>query len=481
MNRAKRAKIESDPGSISHSNTPAQQIEPAAPIFQLNDDCFESIFEFVCPKDLNALGAVCVRIRELVKIYFTRKYAFKCIEIARINGAVGIKNYAALKDVIRNVSFRGVPKQKSKWSLKQSTNHDTDLLNFYKNSACNKNPKMLRFENMALEQKDGAMMNDFLKNVEAVEFINCESDHFYGHVLRRCKKIKSLTVKQSASAGAIYGPDSEQHWLQELYEFLENLDIHLNAETDHTVLNTFVKKNPQIKKFACRSRLSLSQLEIQNVMSAIDGLNLEELFLTIGGKCDFRNIYAQLLDISKRPGFKRLSLEFRSADVKDILIDNLNNLANIEKLYALHITTVVDFSKDLPTHIDLLTNLKELHLINLANCDYSAKRLAKVTPNLEILIVRNSCYFTPSVVDFIQPFIEHLPKLKKIVLAYDVWPRIKQRLESLNKKRQQLHDACTVVIWTNPLKSTLKDETMPILTGKTLIRMSPLHDEHEHF
>lgn len=121
----------------------------------------------------------------------------------------------------------------------------------------------------------------------------------------------------------------------------------------------------------------------------------------------------------------------------------------------------------------------ELHLNNLANCDYSANMIANVTPNLELLIVRNSCYFTPSVVDFVQPFIERLPKLKKIVLAHDVWPRISQRLAYLNEKRQKLDDACTVIIWTQPPKAPLKDK--PASTGKTLIRMRTLCDEYEHF
>lgn len=396
---------------------------------------------------------------------------------ARINGIVAIKKYAELKEVIQNVLFRGAQKPKqSKWFPRQPTHNDIDLLMFYVNSQCNKHPKLLRFVNMTLNEIEGEMIDWILRRVEAVEFVTCESGDFYRYVLSRCEKIKHLVVKQCTLDGSLCTSDA--NWLYRSYPLLESFDVQLDGESNHEALIKFMQLNPRIKKFTCRSRLCSYLSKIQNVMSAIDALDLEELFLTIGGECDFRSIYAKLLDISRSAKFKRLTLEFGTADVKDILIDNLNNLAGLDKLYALHITNV-DFAKDLPTNIDLLTNLKELHLNNLANCDYSARMIASVTPNLELLVVRDSCYFTPSVVDFIQPFIEYLPKLKKIVLAHDVWPRINQRLAFLNEKRQQLYGACIVYIWAQPSKSALKDK--PELKGKTLIRMRPLYDEYEHF
>ncbi|XP_055320968.1 uncharacterized protein LOC129577611 [Sitodiplosis mosellana] len=478
MKPAKRARIEFEPASTSYTilkpPRPAK-IEQTADIFRLNDDCFEAIFKWLCAVDLPALHETCVRIQNLVKVYFGRRYANKRAEIARINGIVAVKKYGELKDVIQNVSFRGMAKQRwPKWMTKQYTHDDIDLLMYYVHSQCNEYPKVLRFENMILEEKEGKIMDKVLGRVEVIEFVNCESEEFYQYVLKRSTNIKSLTVKQCAFPN---GHGVASPWLQQRYPLLEHLDIQLDGTSSHLELDVFMQRNPQIKKFTCRSRLCSYLSKIQNVMNAIAALDLEELFLTVGGDCDFRSIYAQLLDISGRQQFRRLSLEFGSADVKDVFIDNLNNLAGIDKLYALHITNV-DFAKDLPTNIDMLMNLKELHLNNLANCDYSARMIANVTPNLELLIVRNSCYFTPSVVNFIQPFIECLPKLKKIVLAHDVWPRINHQLAFLNGKRQQLHGACMVIIWTQPPKAGLKDT--PKLTGKILIRMRPLYDEYEH-
>lgn len=478
MKPAKRARIEFDIAGTSYAklkpSCPAQ-VEQVGVIFRLNDDCFESIFKWLGANDLPALSKTCVRIQNLVKVYFARRYASKRIEIARINGIVAVRKYGEIKDIIQNVTFQGMTKQRlPKWMPKHSTHNDIDLLLYYKNSDCNKYPKLLRFENMLLEENEGKLLGRVLSRVEAVEFLNCEFEGFYKHVLSRSVNMKSLTVKQCAFSS---GSEWKTPWLLQRYPSLETLDILLDGTCAHKQLPLFMQRNPQIKKFACRSRLCSYLSKIDNVMNAIVGLDLEELFLTIGGECDFRTVYAQLVDISSRQGFRRLSLEFGSADIKDILIDNLNNLAGVDKLYALHITNV-DFAKDLPTNINMLVSLKELHLKNLANCDYSAKKFVTFTPNLEQLVVRDSVYFTPGVVDFIQPFIECLPKLKKIILAHDIWPRIHQTLAFLNEKRQKLHGACMLIIWTQPPKVPLKDT--PKLTGKILVQMRTLRDEYEH-
>lgn len=476
MKPVKRARIGFDIAGTSYAKLKPAQVKQDGDIFRINDDCFEAIFKWVCATDLASFSQTCVRIQNLVKVYFGRIYTNKRIEIARINGIVAVRKYGELKDVIRNVTFQGMTKQRlPKWMPKQSTHDDIDLLLYYTHTDCNKYPKLLRFENMLLEENEGKLIGEVLDRVEAVEFLNCESEEIYKHVLSRCANLKSLTVKQCAFPD---GWEVEARWLEQTYPSLDTLDILLDGTCDHRLLPVFTRRNPQIKKFACRSRLCSYLSKINNVMDAIIDLALEELFLTIGGDCDFRTVYVQLLEISSRQGFRRLSLEFGSADIKNIFIDNINSLTGLDKLYALHLTNV-DFAKDLPTNINTLESLKELHLINLANCEYSAKKFVTFTPNLELLVARNSSYFTPSVVDFIQHFVGNLPKLKKIILVHDIGLRINQQLEFLNAKRQNLHGACTLSIWTLPPKSPLKD--LPKLTGKILVYWRTLHDEYEHF
>lgn len=363
--------------------------------------------------------------------------------------------------------------------LYQKTKQNSDfysddyLISFYTFAKCNKRPKFVRFENMLLEKKTTIPLNEILENAESIEFVSCEVDGIYENILSRCKSIKHLTVR------VCNGWESNL-WLNHQYPTLESIEIQLENSADHSTLIEFIKLNPQINKLTCKSRLSSYLSKIQNVTKAImdNELQLKELFLTIGGACDFRTMFENLRTISEQKQFKRLSLEFRSADVKDIFIDNLNNLASTKNFYALHITNV-DFAEDLPTNIDVLESLKELHLNNLANCEYSARMITNVTPNLELLVVRNSCYFTPSVVDFIKPFIANLPKLRKIVIAHDLWRRIHQNLALLNELRNKLHDACTVYIWIQPSTSQIRQK--PNISGKILIRMEPLIDEYEHY
>lgn len=484
MEPAKRPKLDitSSAPSTSIFNS-LFHIEQIADIFRLNDDCFEAIFIWLCVDDLSALSETCVRIKNLVQVYFVRKYPRKRSEIARLNGIITINKYAGLKEAIPNIWFRGTnvfeqkPRDSRRFWPENMRNDDFDLLIYYLRSQCNKRPKSIRFENMILLEKEGFIMDGILKSIDAVEFINCEAQDIYNHILVRCKQLKSLTLRLCSNPS---GEDEVETWLMQRYPSLECLDMQLSASSSHELLDTFFELNPQIKRFACRSRLSSFRSKIQHVMKAITerALQLEELSLTIGGDCDFRNVFSQLLTISERQQLKLLHLEFRNADVKDMLIDNLNNLACLNKLHTLQINNV-DFAEDLPNNIDALVSLKELHLNNSANCEYSARIMSTVVPNLELLVIRNSSYFTPSVVDFIQPFIENLPKLKKIVMAHDVYVRINLRLAHLNEQRQKLKNACALNIWLYPPKKRVKHE--PKIVEKTLIRLQMLTDEYEHF
>lgn len=204
---------------------------------------------------------------------------------------------------------------------------------------------------------------------------------------------------------------------------------------------------------------------------------LDELSITIRSDDDFRNIFIQLLNITRRQQFKRLTVEFYSS--KDVLIDNLNNLACLDKLHALHINSI-ELNDDLPSNFDLLVNLKELHLSNSSNYEHSSRILTEKMPNLELLVIRNSIYFTPSVVDFIQPYVECSVNLKKIVLAHDVTRRINQYFKDLNEKRQSLDDACIVHIWCYSSSTPNRTKIQPKIEGKILIQMHELIDDNEN-
>lgn len=453
---------------------PKETVEQTAEIFRLNDDCFEAIFRWLFTENLDVLSKTCVRIQNLVKIYFARIYPRKRIEIHRMSHRVGVKEYECMKDIIPNISFYGVRGQRRHNWIARNASDDSELIDYYLHSDCHKSPTAFRFRNMVLLRKEGQSLCNVLKNVQTVQFINCELDRPYADILIHCDNIRSLSVRLCSFKW------DNRLWIKQHYPTLETFEIQLNVSWDHSELSEFFQLNPQIRRFFCRSRLSADLFKIQIVMDAVCrfAVQLEELFLTIGGQCDFIPIYIDLLSMSERDTLKRLSLEFSTADAKDIFIDNLNNLACLSKLYALHLTNI-DIDRDLPNNIDVLANLKELHLNNVANSEYFARTIAAVTPRLELLVVRNACYFTPSVVCFIQPFIEFLPKLKKIVLAHDVWATINQRLADLNKIRQSLDGACTVFIWLQAPNNGLKEK--PKIEGNTLIRMVPISDEYDHY
>lgn len=445
-------------------------LEQKAAIFRLNDDCFDAIFQWLFAEEFPALSKTCVRLHNLVKIYFARIYPQKRIEMQRSSYRIAIQKYDGLQEIIPNITFHGTHRQRRLNWHAQRLIDDFDLIDYYARSDCHQSPKFLRFENMALVRKEIKPLENALKNVETIEFKNCEPDYPYDNILRHCDNLKSLSVRLCSFQW------NEWVWLMRRYPKLESFEMQSNIDVFHTELHKFFKNNPQLKRVSWRLRFGTQLSMMLNVMQS--AIEMEELFLTIGDACEFRPIYGNLLNLSQSKAFKRLSLEFCSAEAKDIFIDNLNNLACIDKLYALHLSNI-DIDKDLPNNIDVLANLKELHLSNFPNSEHFARAIAMVTPSLELLVVRNSWYFTPSVVGFIQPFIEYLPQLKKIVLAHNVWATINQRLAELNSLRQKLNEASTVFIWLKTPNNELKEK--PKIVGKTLIRMIPISDEYDHF
>lgn len=481
MESAKRIKLDTTP-STSHLNPPAED-EEEPEILKINDDCFDAIFWHLSEnrfESLCAFSRTCMRIKNLSQTYFARKYPQKQCEIAQVDGTIKIKKYAEFKETIRNFWFHGNQKHGDRYDRLWSEEFqakDTDLLRYYLDSQCNKQLKWIRFENMILLDAQGQLMDSVLKTVEAVEFVNCDAHDIHNDILVRCLRLKSLSVLLSNNQC----DEVMETWISQQYPHLESLEMHLISISSHEHLERFFELNPQLKRFSCKSPLSndddWDDSQPKHVMNAIieKALRLEELSLIIGGKCDFANVFPKLLIISERQQFQRLHLEFCSADAKEILIFNLYNLASL-KLHALHINNI-DFVNDFPDENIELSSIKELHLKNLSNCEHSANIMSRIMPNLELLVIRNSSSFTPGVVGFIQPFIANLPKLRKIVVAQDVMQNISQRLGELNKRRQELVNACTVHIWTYPPKRAF----CSIEIENAFIQLNMIFDEYEHF
>lgn len=469
MEPAKRPKLQCFSFHIDSTSSDSKQttnhIEQTADIFRLNDDCFDAILYRLSIDDLPALRETCVRIQNLVDIHFSRKYPEERCKIVRsLNGMIKIHKYGGFKEYLQNIWFH------------DRRQHDGgDLLMYYIYSQCNKRPRCIRFQNMFLVQEHGQLINAPLMTTEAIECINCGAYDIYKHIFMRCVQLKSLNVKHSRALSY----EGVENWLKHRYPMLESLEIHLQISPIHEELKIFFELNPQIKRFIYNSRRLHGQSKMGYFMNAIseNSSELDELSITIRSDDDFRNIFIQLLNITRRQQFKRLTVEFYSS--KDVLIDNLNNLACLDKLHALHINSI-ELNDDLPSNFDLLVNLKELHLSNSSNYEHSSRILTEKMPNLELLVIRNSIYFTPSVVDFIQPYVECSVNLKKIVLAHDVTRRINQYFKDLNEKRQSLDDACIVHIWCYSSSTPNRTKLQPKIEGKILIQMHELIDDNEN-
>lgn len=440
-------------------------------IEELHYDMIEPIFIHLKEDDLCAVSQTCQRLNVVARIHFFLKHKGKFSVVTKLSngnkdvpnfmrGLVEIKKYREFRDII--------PKIWLKAPEHESRRDDSALIDYMVYAGCHQHPNFIRLENMTLGKAESVGMLGALNTVETIEFINCTFENIYDDFLSRCHGMKSLTLRECTFQS------DEPFWLQH-YPELVTIDITLK-KSNHKMLIDFFKMNHHIKRFFCKSHLSSENSSILNVMKAIDNeqLVLTELHLTIGGTCVFEPIYTSLVALTRQSTFSRLSLEFHENTAVNIFMNNLNNLMNINKLYALHIKPF-DIEKDFPRNINSFHSLRVLHLTLYRNCEYSADFFASITPNLEELVVRRIICYKLGVDDFIQPFAAKSLKLRKIVLASQASYNFDQHLVELNETRKNLRDASSITIWTPPSRTKL-----PKIEGVQRIHVETMYDEYEH-
>lgn len=457
---------------------PNKNIKQTGEIFELIDHCFEEIFEYLPPEVLATLSTTCSSVRKLVKAYFRRVHAGKQIEITRFYPNVVAKNYTELQEIIENVWLHGIHKPHAYLQHldNEFAGENFDLLLYYIHSACNKHPKCIRFENMELSQQYGEMLNETLKTAETVEIINCDVQNTYDGFLKRAENLENLTMdlrtaKEGSAAWSTYENFEAVAWLTQPYTKLKHLSIRFSDPTKYQLLKHFFESNPQILRFTCRSYL-LSYVNVVLTAIANYTYQLEEMSITISEECDIIPAVGSLLTVCRRPSFKHLTLQFDNEAA--IFINNINNMTHLTKLKVLIINNMSFQEENFLREFLPLTSLTELHLKSLVygKKNVFAKMLVKLAPNLERVYIKNTSFFAPGDIDFIQPFVASSPKLNKFVIQ-DYWHRINDELVDLNGQRQKLEGACVLNIWlyASIIECTTTERK---ITGKTLIKLRRL-------
>lgn len=387
-------------------------------IFKLNIDCLYEIFEWLSLYELAAIAKTCKHFHEAAGEYFRSLYISK--EISIRDGSI-FTPFPIIETFLE-------------YCPRISITCNNIKLNSTIGTHC-KSLKSIRLEGALLENRIECL-KEILNRVESVEIIECPNrEEFYDFFLQHCHEIKSLSIKRSVNLhnkAIIIGSDNE--WMRREYSTLEHFELTELYELKGKELETFFKRNPNIRTFSTDS----SSLWENRSFFLATAVKFDKLAVEFVNK-DIDNEVVNVLSELNERGFCK-QFHVYSTRISEPCFDRLTSQPLSNAIELLHI----------PMHrIDMpLENIKTLGISNFYN-DVSLTRTNFVCkfPNLERI------YFSQSSTDAIYPFICGSTKLKAIKIKR-LHGGIHFRrgcidLPALNKEREKLNGAKKVSIFVD--------------------------------
>lgn len=400
------------------SITSSPQSEPKSPILKMPYDIHELVFDYLCLKDLCAVGMTCKRLHQTAGKYFHLYYPSELVDLRCKDGRV----YEYLFDDDYETNFGCYTKVLRICFSGEEDEIDIyiDIVNILRHVSTfrNNNLKCIRFEFLSIShsieynnfKRAVMLVENVLKKIETVIFRCCSLDaNGYDHILRLCANLKHLII--------IY-PEKfpEQH-----YPSIENFSFYCDHPINVDELAAFLRFNPQAKKFRFGSRM----WNLGKFMILIDkvGLKFDELEFSWDVTQDS---VACINESQERGHFKRLSL-ISHISLAEIIAET----KGINGLVGLSLSKFD--TTDLP-HDATLQNLEKLavHAGNMFILE-QVETLVQCFPNLKVLDM-SAC----DSVRTIEAIVRGLPHLE-IINVYYINGNAKFNIETLNDIRE-MHD-----------------------------------------
>lgn len=289
-------------------------------LLNIDNDCIESICDWLPLNDLCAFSLTCKRFHRLANQYFYHRYKHHRMEI--VNDLCGPRintreRYAkCFTSNIRNIRMTSVY-----WNVQP-----IHLFTFLRMNCCENLQELeldtINFKTKSI-QKYGEQIQKQLEHLSTISFINCSVYDIYNGFLRYCIRLKCLMVKEETPI------PMNCTWLFHEYPCLETFIYYVPECLNVPPLTEFFRLNPHIK------RVAGSGDRLLNVLSETS-ITLEYLMLRIEHATIFDAIFHVLKVMCKQNQVNTLKLEF-GWDVKFSckIADSIMNLQSFTALEGL--------------------------------------------------------------------------------------------------------------------------------------------------
>lgn len=297
-------------------------------IFELNDFCFEDLFDWLSLDELKTLRQTCWRMKEIVDYYINWNYpkSFQCLRID-------------------NIRF--------------------EELFFYKN---------INFELVSCvhfvekPQKPLNGLDNLLQNAETIEiecelFPICEFEVF----LKQCTNLKNLMIRM---------PDmcigDSNKWLLQCYPTLEHIGFESSLPCFE--LKIFFEKNPNVQMIST----TFKAIWENRAWLLTSNIHIERLIICKGFSSDIQiDLVCDILnELFKRGFYKRLHLYYYEYNPN--ILPQITTLESVETL--LYVGTGWSYL------LSSFTNLIELHILDFFD-DVCLDHLANTLTNLRRICI----------------------------------------------------------------------------------------------
>lgn len=375
-------------------------------IYKLNINCFETIFDYLSLEDLAECAKTCKLMQKVAGHILRKKFPYLRVFIDEygdcLSDRLGLQiNLNMLREYIEPISFV------------------TDINTTISAAQCKqfKSVKYICFSGLIFTSTEMETVKVILDNVNAMELMCCEFEctGVIQRLLELSKNLKHFAIRSSLDY-------NDTAWLLQKYPKLEHLAILPLTNERINELPTFFELNANVRYFMVDSdflwinRMSMMQIK------------LDELFIYLSNDFCYEysdsklNEYFGVLNEWHANGiFKRLHL---IGEVKQEIIDKLITLNGFIGLKSTALGMDANFTS--------LVNLQILHI------DHFTSEFMDMTPIAEKLKNLKEIGFLDADFKSLLPFIQHAPKLKRIVVKYMESDEDFNELLAFNRERRKL-------------------------------------------
>lgn len=421
--------------SSNEAATSSASLDDSKPkIYKLNINCFEAIFDYLSLEDLSACSKTCKLMQTVAGHILRTKYTFLRVFIDEFGDCLSDRlgeqiNLNMLREYIEPITFVTLIDaiSVSEWQRFKSV-------------------KFICFMSTTFTGTEIETMKVVLDQLTAVDLMGCEFERvgLMQRLLELCKNMKHFAIRCPLNY-------NDTEWLLQKYPKLENLTILPLANEKINELPTFFEVNPNVRNFMVDSDfLWINRMAMMHVQ-------LDELFIYLSNDfCyDYNDskmieYFDALNEWNANGVYKRLHI---IGELKQQIIDKLITVKGFVGLKSTALSVDTNFTS--------LANLEIFDFDHFTSDIINMTAIAENLKNLKEISLLDGNYSN------ILPFIQHSPKLKRIVVKYMESDDDRNELLAFNRERRKLceilGDVSKVTIYipeTQYLEIRMKSVTM---------------------